>query len=254
MIEGCCSLGLLVRKIADARLQDISESLCKRVTNASGKKSEQRDIASIGLKTVISEVSGSQAQALVSSTTPLLIMGLNEPVCQVCSACMYAGLASYHLLHKCCGLLQANLDVLSDTLDVTSDLLARFGNVMSGYHSHLKTAILLHLEEPRPVVRKRAIQSMGKHAANRHLQSILHVHQCAFITCAYVHIVFSGCTVYMCWHINTVMNRNESCSEHAVMRSMVQICSRAHQPGGNQLLLYIPTVPNYLGPGLQHVS
>ena len=66
-------------------------------------------------------------------------------------------------------MLQGNLDVLSDTLDVTSDLLARFGNVMSGYHSHLKAAILPHLEEPRPVVRKRAIQSMGKHTASKHL-------------------------------------------------------------------------------------
>lgn len=68
------------------------------------------------------------------------------------------------------------MDVLSDTLDVTSDLLARFGNVMSGYHSHLKTAILSHLEEPRPVVRKRAIQSMGKHAATKHSQLISHIH------------------------------------------------------------------------------
>lgn len=58
--------------------------------------------------------------------------------------------------------LQGNLDVLSDTLDITSELLARFGNVMSDYHTQLKTAILPHLEEPRPVVRKRAIQSMGK--------------------------------------------------------------------------------------------
>ena len=76
----CCSLGLLVRKIADPRLQDISESLCKRVTNASGKKTEQRDIATIGLKTVIAEVSGSQAAALVSYTTPRLVDGLNKPV------------------------------------------------------------------------------------------------------------------------------------------------------------------------------
>lgn len=52
--------------------------------------------------------------------------------------------------------------MLSDTLDVTSDLLARFGNVMSGYHGQLKAAILPHLEEPRPVVRKRAIQCMGE--------------------------------------------------------------------------------------------
>ncbi len=69
-----------MRKIADARLQDIAESLCQRVTNVSGKKTQQRDIASIGLKTVIAEVSGSQAQPLVTCTTPLLVDGLSKPV------------------------------------------------------------------------------------------------------------------------------------------------------------------------------
>ena len=75
-------------------------------------------------------------------------------------------------------LLQGNLDVLSDTLDVTSDLLARFGNVMSGYHSHLKAAILPHLEEPRPVVRKRAILSMGTYAASKQTVSLSTNHNC----------------------------------------------------------------------------
>ena len=77
------SLGLLVRKVADNRLQDISQNLCQRVASESGKKAQQRDIASIGLKTVIAEVSGTQATALVSFTTPLLIEGLSKPVSTV---------------------------------------------------------------------------------------------------------------------------------------------------------------------------
>ena len=59
-------------------------------------------------------------------------------------------------------LLQGNGDVLSESLDITGDLLARFGNVMSEYHPQLKKALLPHLKETRPVVRKRAIQCIGK--------------------------------------------------------------------------------------------
>ena len=77
-----CSLGLLVHKITDSRLQDIAESLCQRLTSVSGKKAQQRDIASIGLKTVIAEASGNQAQALVTITAPLLVDGLSKPVCK----------------------------------------------------------------------------------------------------------------------------------------------------------------------------
>lgn len=131
-------LGLLVRKVADNRLQDISQNLCQRVTSESGKKAQQRDIASIGLKTVIAEVSGTQATALVSFTTPLLIEGLSKP---------------------------GNGDVLSESLDITGDLLARFGNVMSEYHPQLKKALLPHLKETRPVVRKRAIQCIASLAS-----------------------------------------------------------------------------------------
>ena len=61
-----------------------------------------------------------------------------------------------------CLVHQGNMDVLSESLDITGDLLARFGNVMSGYHSQLRVALLPHLEETRPIVRKRAIQCMGE--------------------------------------------------------------------------------------------
>lgn len=80
----CCSLGLLTRKIADARLQDITESLCPRIV--SGRKEQQRDIASIGLKTVIAEVpAGSHATVLVSRMTPFLVEGISKQVKAHCA-------------------------------------------------------------------------------------------------------------------------------------------------------------------------
>ena len=85
-----CSLGLLARKVADARLQEITESLCQRVV--SGKKEQQRDIASIGLKTVIAEVpAGSHATVLVGRMTPFLIEGISKQVRACCAAATTPG-------------------------------------------------------------------------------------------------------------------------------------------------------------------
>lgn len=51
-------MGLLVRKVGDACAEDMVRTLCdKAVTVASKKEKEQaRDIASIGLKTVVAEL------------------------------------------------------------------------------------------------------------------------------------------------------------------------------------------------------
>lgn len=68
----------------------------------SGKKTEQRDIASIGLKTIISEVLGSQATTLVHCTAPLLVEGLNKPVRQIqSSACSHDDSLSWKPSSKC---------------------------------------------------------------------------------------------------------------------------------------------------------
>lgn len=48
-----CSLGPLVTKVKDVQVETIVEHLC---TNMSSDKEQLRDISSIGLKTVISEL------------------------------------------------------------------------------------------------------------------------------------------------------------------------------------------------------
>lgn len=59
----------------DSLLQD----LCTKLF--SGKKEHQRDLASIGLKTVVAEVSGGQlAKAVVKRVTPHLISGIKTQV------------------------------------------------------------------------------------------------------------------------------------------------------------------------------
>jgi hypothetical protein len=57
---------------------EIVESLCQKLLTG---KEQQRDIASIALKTVVAEISsGNVAQCVVVSLTPKLITGITNPV------------------------------------------------------------------------------------------------------------------------------------------------------------------------------
>ncbi|GFH30374.1 TIP120 domain-containing protein, partial [Haematococcus lacustris] len=52
-------LGLLIRKVGELRAEDTIKVLCDKVVNVStSNKQQQRDIASIALKTVISDIPG----------------------------------------------------------------------------------------------------------------------------------------------------------------------------------------------------
>ena len=73
------SLGLLTRKVGQARVEFLVESLSDKLV--AGKKEQDRDIASIGLKTVVAEASGGQlAQVLVKKVTPKMVEGLKSTV------------------------------------------------------------------------------------------------------------------------------------------------------------------------------
>jgi len=74
-----CSLAPLVKKVHEGRVVEIVESLCQKLLTG---KEQQRDIASIALKTVVAEISsGNVAQCVVVSLTPKLIKGITNPVC-----------------------------------------------------------------------------------------------------------------------------------------------------------------------------
>ena len=73
-----CSLAPLVKKVQEGRVVEIVESLCQKLLTG---KEQQRDIASIALKTVVAEISsGSVAQCVVVSLTPELIKGITSSV------------------------------------------------------------------------------------------------------------------------------------------------------------------------------
>jgi hypothetical protein len=60
-----CSLGKLVNKVAEPRSEEMCRQLCNTILT--GKKAEQRDIASIGLKTIIAEVSVQAVAAKIAT-------------------------------------------------------------------------------------------------------------------------------------------------------------------------------------------
>lgn len=74
-----CSLGLLVRRVHWEQAERILESLCTRLV--SSKKEQDREIASIALKTVVNEITGPELSVLVAkNVVPKLLLGMQSKV------------------------------------------------------------------------------------------------------------------------------------------------------------------------------
>lgn len=67
-----------MKKIREERVLEMTDKLCDKLLNG---KDQHRDIASIALKTIISEVpTSSVAQSVLVSVSPKLIKGITSPV------------------------------------------------------------------------------------------------------------------------------------------------------------------------------
>jgi cullin-associated NEDD8-dissociated protein 1 len=131
-------LAPLVKKVNENRVVDIAETLCNRLLTG---KEQQRDIASIALKTVVAEISsGACAQALVQALTPRLIKGITSQ--------------------------DTSTEVKSECLDILCDVLHRFGGLMVDDHELLLNALLMQLNLQRAGLRKRAIQCLATLASS----------------------------------------------------------------------------------------
>lgn len=126
-------LGLLVRKVNEARGEEVVRSLCERVT--SGKKEQQRDIASIGLKTVVGELS---TGAIATNASALI------------TANMLLGASN-----------KDNYEVVSDSLEILTDVVTKFGGIITTDHPRIQDCLLANLDDGRAPVRKRALQCLA---------------------------------------------------------------------------------------------
>lgn len=97
------------------------------------KKDQQRDVACLGLKAVITEVEPERAPPLVAACVPPLVSGLRSDL----------------------------LDVATNCMDALAEITARHGYAVPDPDA-LRKALMPELDENKPGIRKRAIQCLGE--------------------------------------------------------------------------------------------
>uniref|UniRef100_A0A8B9TP54 Cullin associated and neddylation dissociated 2 (putative) n=1 Tax=Anas platyrhynchos TaxID=8839 RepID=A0A8B9TP54_ANAPL len=128
-------LGPLVGKVKEYQVETIVDTLC---TNMLSDKEQLRDISSIGLKTVISEL----PPAATGST-------MTANVCKKITAQLTGAIGK-----------QEDISVQLEALDILSDML-KLGGTLYSFHSSILSCLLPQLTSPRLAVRKRAIVALG---------------------------------------------------------------------------------------------
>ncbi|RHZ77030.1 hypothetical protein Glove_186g52 [Diversispora epigaea] len=131
-------LAPLVKKIREAQLGEIVDKLCDYATQKN--KEELRDIAGIGLKTVIVEIPSNSQSAgnVMQKLIPKLLDQL--------------------------GNVNATYEVQMDTLDILSELLARFGSSVANNviaQKKIQNCLINNLNHSRPAFRKRTTVALG---------------------------------------------------------------------------------------------
>ncbi|XP_021566314.1 cullin-associated NEDD8-dissociated protein 2-like [Carlito syrichta] len=133
-------LGPLVGKVKEYQVETIVDALC---TNMRSDKEQLRDIAGIGLKTVLSEL----PPAATGS-------GLATNVCRKITGQLTSAIAQ-----------QEDVAVQLEALDILADMLSRLGVPLGAFHASLLHCLLPQLSSPRLAVRKRAVVALGHLAA-----------------------------------------------------------------------------------------
>ncbi|XP_063702337.1 cullin-associated NEDD8-dissociated protein 1 [Culicoides brevitarsis] len=126
-------LGPLVNKVKEAQVGTIVDSLC---SNMISNNEQLRDISSIGLKIVISELPQTS-----NTLAPYICEKITEKLSRAIE--------------------KDNVSVQLEALDILSDLLSRFSDYMIQYHDKILVALLPQLESDRQAVRKRTIVALS---------------------------------------------------------------------------------------------
>ncbi|XP_058986020.1 cullin-associated NEDD8-dissociated protein 1 isoform X3 [Musca domestica] len=126
-------LGPLVNKVKENQVETIVDSLC---ANMISNTEQLRDISSIGLKTVISEL-------------PQTSNSLAPNVCQRITGKLSNAIE------------KEDVSVKLESLDILSDLLSRFGELLVPFHNTILKALVPQLSSPRQAVRKRTIVALS---------------------------------------------------------------------------------------------
>lgn len=124
-------LGILVTKVQVTQVADICAKLCDLILNG---KPELRDIYSIGLKTIVADVSQPTGSSIATGVCTRLLTGLGK---------------------------DKDAAVKAETLDILTDLLRRFGYDVATEHATIMELLMVQLTDESPLVRKRATACVG---------------------------------------------------------------------------------------------
>ncbi|XP_072955523.1 cullin-associated NEDD8-dissociated protein 1 isoform X1 [Typha angustifolia] len=131
-------LAPLVKKVSEDRILEMTNKLCDKLLNG---KDQHRDIASIALKTIISEVTTTTlAQRILLALAPELIKGVTSP--------------------------GRSTEIKCECLDILCDVLHRFGNLITKDHEEMLKALLSQLTSNQASVRKKSISCIALLASN----------------------------------------------------------------------------------------
>ncbi|CAA0840045.1 Cullin-associated NEDD8-dissociated protein 1 [Striga hermonthica] len=131
-------LAPLVKKIREQQVLEMTNKLCDKLLNG---KEQNRDIASIALKTIIAEVpTSSVAQSVLVSISPKLIRGITTQ-----------GMST---------------EIKCESLDILCDVLLKYGNLMASDHEVLLGALLPQLNTYQASVRKKTVSCIASLASS----------------------------------------------------------------------------------------
>ncbi|KAG7401238.1 Cullin-associated NEDD8-dissociated protein 1 [Phytophthora boehmeriae] len=124
-------LGILVTKVQVSQVADICAKLCDLILNG---KPELRDIYSIGLKTIVADVSQETGASIATGVCSRLLVGLGK---------------------------DKDTAVKAETLDILTDLLRRCGYDIATEHATIMELLIVQLGDDSPLVRKRSTACVG---------------------------------------------------------------------------------------------
>uniref|UniRef100_A0A1B0DPX8 Stalled ribosome sensor GCN1-like HEAT repeats region domain-containing protein n=1 Tax=Phlebotomus papatasi TaxID=29031 RepID=A0A1B0DPX8_PHLPP len=223
-------LGPLVIKVKENQVETIVDSLC---ANMVSNKEQLRDISSIGLKTVISEL-------------PQTPNSLAPNVCQRITGKLSNAIE------------KEDVSVQLEALDILSDLLSRFGDLLVPFHDTILKALVPQLGSQRQAVRKRTIvalshllTSCSNSAYNKvieHLLEGLKKPQNTSTIRTYIQCLASICRQAghrLCNHIDRVMvllNEYSQREDDELREFCLQACEAFIQRCPEAIVPHIPSV------------
>jgi len=148
------TLGVLLRTVHEEQVQEIAASLCTLVLDSS--KSELRDVYAIGLRTLVKTVPLHMGDVVSHHLVGRLVEGIRSNSSLTPSSAASKSESKQDD--------RSTEEIILACLDVLNDILTRFGSTsvsITRQHDQILNTTLAQLASERPVVRKRAGNTVG---------------------------------------------------------------------------------------------